>query len=197
MPLLRRLGTSALLCTVGVLSHPAPALSQAAATATDAGRQPLRDGQHDFDFELGTWKIHLKRLLHPLTGSTTWVDVDGTTATRKVWDGRAQLNEFEADGSTGHIEGLTLRLYNPQTHLWSLTWANAKNGILVVPQIGQFKDGRGEFFAQDTLTGSPVFSETGRDAKSRRMLSIFSMISASMSPIASFGMWIEALIIGS
>ena len=49
-----------------------------------------RDGQHDFDFELGSWKIHLKRLLHPLTGSTTWVEFDGTSVTRKVWDGRAR-----------------------------------------------------------------------------------------------------------
>src|SRR5690349_13199993 len=70
------------------------------------------DGQHDFDFELGSWKIHLKRLMNPLTGSTTWVEFDGTSVTRKVWDGRAQLEEFETDGAGGHIEGLTLRLYN-------------------------------------------------------------------------------------
>lgn len=83
-----------------------------------------RDGQHDFDFELGNWKIHLKQLLHPLTGSTTWVDSDGTSVTRKVWDGRAELEEFETDSpAAGHIEGLTLRLYNPQTRQWSLYWA--------------------------------------------------------------------------
>jgi hypothetical protein len=58
---------------------------------------PQRDGQHDFDFELGTWKIHLKKLMHPLTGSTTWVEFDGSYVTRKVWDGRSQLEEFETD----------------------------------------------------------------------------------------------------
>src|SRR5689334_13991532 len=92
-----------------------------------------RDGQHDFDFELGTWKIHLKRLLKPLTGSTTWTEFDGTTVTRKVWDGRANLEQFETDGPTGHIEGLTLRLYNPQSHQWSLYWANSKDGALGQP----------------------------------------------------------------
>ena len=86
-----------------------------------------RDGQHDFDFEIGTWKIHLKRLLHPLTGSTSWVEFDGTSVVRKVWDGRAQIEEFEIDGPTGHIEGLTLRLYNPESHQWSLYWANSKD----------------------------------------------------------------------
>src|SRR6266567_7570926 len=65
------------------------------------------DGQHDFDFEIGTWKIHLKRLDHRLVGSTTWVEFDGTSVTRKVWDGRADLEEFETDSPAGgHIEGL-------------------------------------------------------------------------------------------
>ena len=72
-----------------------------------------RDGQHDFDFEIGTWKTHLRRLQHPLTGSTTWVEYEGTTVVRKVWNGRANLVELEVDGPAGHIEGLSLRLYNP------------------------------------------------------------------------------------
>ena len=81
----------------------------------------LRDGSHDFDFEIGSWKIHLKRLMHPLTGSTTWVEFDGTSVTRKIWDGRSQLEELETDNATsGHIEGLTLRLYNPDSHQWSM-----------------------------------------------------------------------------
>jgi hypothetical protein len=116
-----------------------------------------RDGQHDFDFELGSWKIHLKRRLHPLTGSNTWVEFDGTSVTRKVWDGRSQLEEFETDGAAGHIEGLTLRLYNSQTHQWSLYWANAKDGTIVAPQVGEFKDGRGEFYGQDTLNGKFIY----------------------------------------
>jgi hypothetical protein len=114
-----------------------------------------RDGQHDFDFELGSWKIHLKRLIHPLTGSKTWVEFDGTSVTRKVWDGRAQLEEFETDSpEAGHIEGLTLRLYDPQTHQWSLYWATSKSGTVGVPTVGQFiKDGQGEFY--DTEPSGP------------------------------------------
>src|SRR5436305_488989 len=81
------------------------------------------DGQHDFDFEIGTWKIHLKRLDHRMVGSTNWVEFDGTSVTRKVWGGRANLEEFETDSPAGgHIEGLTLRLYDPQTHQWNIYW---------------------------------------------------------------------------
>lgn len=119
-----------------------------------------RDGQHDFDFELGRWKIHLKRRLHPLTGSNTWVEFDGTSVTRKVWDGRADLEEFETDSpGMGHIEGLTLRTYNPQTHQWSLYWATSKGDPISAPQVGEFKDGRGrgEFYGTDTLNGKQIF----------------------------------------
>jgi hypothetical protein len=89
-----------------------------------------RDAQHDFDFALGNWKAHLKRLEHPLTGSKTWVEFDGTFVARKVWDGRAIIEEVELDSPGGHIEGLTLRLYNAQTYQWSIYWANSDSHCL-------------------------------------------------------------------
>src|SRR5262249_5078963 len=97
-------------------------------------------GQHDFDFEIGNWEIHLQRLADRLAGSHTWVKFDGTSVTRKVWNGRSQIEEFETDsGPGGHIEGLTLRLFNPETREWRLYWANSKVGTLDPPQVGQFK----------------------------------------------------------
>jgi hypothetical protein len=116
-----------------------------------------RDGQHDFDFEIGTWKTHLSRLLHPLTGSLTWAEYEGTTVVRKVWNGRANLVELEADGPAGHFEGLNLRLYNPQAHQWNLNFASSSGGSLTQPTIGEFKNGRGEFFDQETLSGRAIF----------------------------------------
>jgi len=117
-----------------------------------------RDGQHDFDPLLGSWKFHLKRRMSPLTGSNTWVEFDGAGVCSKVWDGRAELETVKFNGPTGLIEGLTLRTYNPQTHQWSLYWANAKDGsIATPPQMGQFKDGKGEFYGQDTLNGKLIF----------------------------------------
>jgi hypothetical protein len=114
------------------------------------------DGQHDFDFEIGTWKTHLSRRLHPLTGSNTWTEMDGTTVVRKVWNGKANLVELVADGPSGHFEGLSLRLYNPQSHQWSLNFANSSGGTLTTPTIGQFKNGRGEFYDQETLDGRAI-----------------------------------------
>jgi len=129
---------------------------------SDASKTPQqtpteRDRQHDFDFEIGTWKTHLSRLLHPLTGSKTWVEYEGTSVVRKVWNGRANLVELVADGSAGHFEGLNLRLYNPQSRQWSLNFASSSGGTLSQPTIGEFKNGRGEFFDQETFNGRAIF----------------------------------------
>jgi len=111
------------------------------------------DINHDFDFEIGTWKTHVRRLLHPLTGSTTWVEMEGVTTVKQVWGGRANLVELKADGPGGHFEGLSLRLYNPITQKWSLNFASSSDGTMTPPTIGEFKNGRGEFYNHETLNG--------------------------------------------
>jgi hypothetical protein len=153
MRALQRMGLVLFLCALATVAQGNGAISQ---TATAATAQPAHDGQHDFEFELGSWKIHLKKLLHPLTGSTTWVEFDGTSVTRKVWDGRAELEEFETNGAAGHIEGLTLRLYNPQSHQWNINWATSKTGTLGQPTIGEFKNGVGEFYDQEEIDGRMI-----------------------------------------
>jgi hypothetical protein len=146
------------ICSLGLgLGLPLPAAAQQASNAAAAPSAAVRrDGQHDFDFETGVWKTHLKRLLHPLTGSTTWVELDGTTVVRKIWNGRANLAELETDVASGHLEVLSLRLYDPQARQWSLNTANAKSGTLSVPTVGEFKDGRGEFFDQESFNGRTI-----------------------------------------
>lgn len=125
-------------------------------TSSSAETPKQRDGEHDFDFEIGTWKTRLSRLLHPLSGSRTWVDYEGTSVARKVWDGRANLLELEVDGPSGHIEGLSLRLYDPQARQWSLNFSSSRTGTLSPPVIGEFKDGRGEFYGQESIDGRAV-----------------------------------------
>jgi hypothetical protein len=116
-----------------------------------------QDGQRDFDWEIGSWKTHMKRLVHPLTGSTTWVEYDGTTVVSKVWNGKANLVELEVSGPAGHIEGLSLRLYNPDSRQWSLNFSNSAGGTLTPPVYGEFKNGRGEFYGQDSLNDRAIF----------------------------------------
>ena len=155
--------TYLMVCSLVVILQPLQSRAQQNSDASKTSVQHTsteRDGQHDFDFDLGTWKIHLSRLQDRLVGSKTWVEFDGTSVTRKVWDGRANLGEFETDSPTGHIEGLTLRVYNPQTHQWSIYWANGKDPALgqpIQPMVGEFKNGRGEFYDQELWKGRSVY----------------------------------------
>ncbi len=144
-----------LLLLCGMLSPTQP-FEVFAQTSAPSSSNTNRDGQHDFDFEIGTWKTHLKRLLHPLTGSQTWVEYEGTTVVRKVWNGRANILELEVDGPGGHIEALSLRLYNPESRQWSLNFSNSQAGTLSQPTIGDFREGRGEFYDQETLNGRAI-----------------------------------------
>jgi hypothetical protein len=129
-------------------------LAPVLAWGADAPAQ--HDGQHDFDWEIGTWKTHLKRLKNPLTGSTTWLEYEGTSVVHEIWDGRANMVELDVKGPAGAIEALSLRLYNPESKQWSLNFANSRVGTMAIPAIGEFRNGRGEFYNQDTLNGRAI-----------------------------------------
>ena len=135
------------------LALPLAAQSVPAAVPT----QPIPEGPHDFDFEVGSWHIHLKRLAQRLAGSHTWVEFDGTSTTREILGGRGEIEQFETDSPTGHIEGLTVRLYDPQTHQWRIYWANNSDGQLGTPMIGSFRNGVGEFYDQEFWQGRSVY----------------------------------------
>jgi hypothetical protein len=155
---LKRLSTYVLVGSLVVLMQPLRGLEEQSSKASKNSLQHTeRDGQHDFDFEIGAWETHLRRLVHPLTGSTTWIEYEGTTVVRQVWNGRANLVELEADGPGGHFECLNLRLYNPESHQWSLNFAGSTGGALSQPTISEFKHGRGEFFDQETMNGRAIF----------------------------------------
>jgi hypothetical protein len=145
--------TSAAYATCFVLAFSAfmgaapPVLADSKSTSQTAAK----DGQHDFDWEFGTWKTHVKRRLHPLSGSQDWVEYEGTTTVSKVWNGRANLVELDVNGPAGRIEALSLRLYNPEARQWSLNFSNVNSGTIAIPTVGGFKNGRGEFYAQETL----------------------------------------------
>ena len=140
---------------VATVSRKSPGLTTSPQPVSEENRQG------DFDFNLGRWKTHVTRLKNPLTGSTAWVEYDGTSFVRPVWNGRASLFELEVDGPAGHIEGVGLRLYNPESHQWSLNWANSADGAITKPMIGQFKNGRGQFFDQELFNGRSIFARNG------------------------------------
>ena len=164
MKALKHIRTYLLVCTLVVILQPLSGFAQQNSDPSKPKLRPSptqRDGEHDFDFNFGTWKTHVSRLVHPLTGSKQWVEYDGTSVVSKLWNGRASLFELDVSGPAGHIEGVGLRLYNPETHQWSLNWANSSDGVINKPMIGEFKDGRGEFFDQEEFNGRMILARNG------------------------------------
>jgi len=147
------------VCVLSLLALAAPALERSTPSlpSPDSNAQATAaDGQHDFDFEIGTWRTRVSRLVRPLSGSTTWVHYEGTSVVRQVLNGRANLVELTVEGSSGRIEGLSLRLYEPQPARWTIHYANSADGLLTPPVSGRFANGRGEFLGPDTLNGRAI-----------------------------------------
>jgi hypothetical protein len=126
------------------------------AIADPAGKDAITAGQHEFDFDLGAWKTRSTRLLHPLTGSHEWVEMNGTTVVKKVWGGRANLAEFDAGGAGGIVMLLALRWFNPKTSEWNLNFATPQVGTPGVPGVGKFKNGRADFYDYEMIGGRSV-----------------------------------------
>jgi len=127
----------------------------AGASSIAAAATP-RDGAHDFDFARGVWHTHATQVLDPFDGGTHTVTFDGTKTARPIWNGRAWLEEIEADGPQGHWEGATLFVYNAKSGQWSQTYIDSDGGTVEAPTIGSFKDGRGELFGASVHKGRTV-----------------------------------------
>lgn len=131
----------------------ASALSYRPAHAAQQGR----DGSHDFDWEVGVWKTHLRVLRQNADGTAAWVTYEGTSNVISIWNCRAEMVELDATGPDGrHIQAINLRLYDPASQQWSLNFANAATGVMGVPTIGGFRNGIGTFYDQEPIGGREV-----------------------------------------
>jgi hypothetical protein len=120
--------------------------------------QTEQDGQADFDFIMGRWKVHNRCLRARLEGSNDWYEFEGTSVARKVLGGIGNIDEITFDRETGPIEGMALRLFDPKSQEWSIYWSSSTTGVLDTPMIGKFENGRGEFFAQELHEDKHVYS---------------------------------------
>jgi hypothetical protein len=135
------------------------AIALHAQTSDNPANLPQRDGSHDFDFLIGDWKAHVRRLPDRLNNSNIWVEYDGISNHHKVLDSNANFEQFEVTSTDKklHIKAQTLRLYNPTTRQWSIYLVDLDNGTLDTPPVvGAFSGKRGEFFHQEILKGRTI-----------------------------------------
>ena len=144
----------------GLLALGILAMASGATAAEPAAKVAAQhDGAHDFDFLIGDWKAHVRRLPERLSGSNQWVEYDGISNHKKLLGSNSNFEEFEVDNPTKglHIKAQTLRLYNPVSHQWSIYLVDVDNGMLGLPPVvGQFTGRRGEFFDQEVYKGRAI-----------------------------------------
>ena len=152
--------SKAALFAAALLVAPASHAAAQAAFPPPAFPPPAtHDGAHDFDFLIGDWKAHVKRLPDRLVGSTKWLEYDGISNHKKLLDSNANFEEFEVQtrDKTGHLKAQTLRLYDPASHQWSIYLVDVDKGQLSLPPvIGQFTGKRGEFYDQELWKGRAI-----------------------------------------
>ena len=147
--------------TAALIASPSCLMAlQASSPADNSSASSQRDGSHDFDFLIGNWKAHVRRLPDRLVGSNKWIEYDGVSNHKKLLDSNANFEEFDVRSADKKLEikAQTLRLYNPKSHQWSIYLLDLDNGVLSLPPVvGQFTGNRGEFFDQEEYKGRAIF----------------------------------------
>ncbi len=156
----RTLLTAALAVTTlaGVSAAAAPAVAPIPAPNYPAAATS-RDGSKDWAFEYGTWRTHYRILAKRLVHSHDWYDCYGTSIVQPFWGTAGNLEDGDLKCPHRYIGGMTLRMYNPRSHQWTLWWATQELGVSPPPQVGHFDaNGVGRFYAYDTWRGTPIIN---------------------------------------
>lgn len=132
-------------------------IAQQHAGAEIVGTESHPRAGREFDFLMGDWIVHHRRLANRLVGDTNWIEFDGTMSAREILGGGGNLDENVINLPGGSYQAISLRLFNPATGYWSIYWADGRRtDVLDPPVIGSFNNGRGVFLAHDTLDGRPI-----------------------------------------
>jgi hypothetical protein len=110
----------------------------------------------DFDYLVGNWNIRNRTLKEPLVGSDEWEEFDATQECRLTLLGLSNFDIFHTEFDGKPFEGLTVRLFDPRTRLWTIYWADSNAVKLDGGKVGSFDDGIGEFFGREVVGGKDV-----------------------------------------
>jgi hypothetical protein len=116
---------------------------------------PPHDGSRDFDWEIGDWQTQV-RVRAPLSTAESWAEFRGVSIVHPLSQSRANTVDLNVASGERRIEGVSLRLFNPQTQQWSINFASMRDGALTAPLYGGFAAGRGVFYGQDNIDGRVV-----------------------------------------
>jgi hypothetical protein len=110
----------------------------------------------DFDFWMGEWMVHNRRLRKRLAGSKDWEEFEAEAKAWAILGGLGNEDVFRTDHDGGFI-GMSFRFFDPTTRTWSIYWADSRRpGLLDPPVIGSFTGDTGVFEGDDTFEARPI-----------------------------------------
>lgn len=119
----------------------------------------------DFDFLVGTHRVHHRKLKDRMVNSNDWQEFEGIHKQELILEGIGNLEQHRMIINGSSIEGMALRLFDPVKRLWSIYWADSKRGILDAPLVGSFDNKVGHFYARDIWNGTPIVVQFIWDAR--------------------------------
>lgn len=112
---------------------------------------------HDFDFLIGEWRVHHRRLRDRLVGCEAWEDFEGSASMQLLLGGQGHVDDNLLHLPAGSYRAVTLRVFDPLRAEWAIWWLDARRPhALDVPVKGRFEGAVGTFLAEDQLDGRPV-----------------------------------------
>jgi hypothetical protein len=121
-----------------------------------SGTAQMQGTARDFDFWMGTWTSHNRRLRERFAGCDQWDEFEAMSVVRPILDGMGNVDEFRTDYAGGYV-GMSIRFFDPVTHRWSIYWADSRTtGLLEPPVVGGFAGDVGVFEGPDTFAGRPI-----------------------------------------
>lgn len=112
--------------------------------------------KHDFDFYEGKWKLRNRKLKSKLANCSEWMEFESTQEMYRVLKGIGNIDNYLATFDGVPFEGMSIRLFNPNTKLWSIYWADSNEGRLDPPVVGSFENSIGHFFTKDIFNGKEI-----------------------------------------
>jgi hypothetical protein len=113
-------------------------------------------GLHDFDFLVGHWQVHHRKLKKRLVNSHDWIEFEGTLFSQPLMGGYANVDDDVFEVSGGTYRGLAPRSFDAKSGQWSIWWMDSRTPLAPMdpPVRGSFHNGVGTFLPTIPKAGS-------------------------------------------
>lgn len=120
-------------------------------------RRDLAARARDWEWLVGNWDVHNRRLRRRLAGNDEWDSFAGKSAVWLTMGGLGTIDDNILDLPGGSYRGAGIRAWDPVTDRWLIWWLDGRNpGRIDPPVMGRFDGDSGTFTGTDTFEGRPI-----------------------------------------